>query len=388
MTETTAIQVYEGQVTNLTGKTGNLNIIPLTKTNAHRATLIRRKDTDNEHVPFYFRKKSTGMHMYIHTYEENGVEKELKQADYKDWIVVQFKHPGYLEGLEKIAYDAYRWNSFDPEVRAETDIMNYEKQLHEDLDKIPEEKRQGYIMSYKNKVSSLFSSLSRCANSMVTGRSNFNFHKNEKANNAYLNKYEEFHTWRTRYLDAMQRMAEATRPEEEKQEEAWQRLKSDIASSAKTIHEIDTGKARGYNRALFVNSILGKVSTFANHGEVEIVQKAVDFITEYNASVKKPVITARNQFFQLPEIAQRMCEKLKVIKEQENKEVTFDGGTLVWNYEEDRLQILFDNIPEESRRKELKSSGFRWSPRNKAWQRQLTHNAVYAAKRVLNLQNI
>jgi hypothetical protein len=70
------------------------------------------------------------------------------------------------------------------------------------------------------------------------------------------------------------------------------------------------------------------------------------------------------------------------------KEVPFEGGTLVWNYGEDRLQILFDRIPEDNRRKELKSSGFRWSPRNKAWQRQLTSNALSAAKRVLNLQNI
>lgn len=63
-----------------------------------------------------------------------------------------------------------------------------------------------------------------------------------------------------------------------------------------------------------------------------------------------------------------------------NKEVPFEGGTLVWNYGEDRLQILFDRIPEDSRRKELKSSGFRWSPKNKAWQRQLTSNALGAAK--------
>lgn len=101
MTETTAMQIYEGQVTNLTGKTGNLNIIPLTKANAHRVTLIRRKDTNAAPLSFHFRKKSTGMHMYIHTYDENGVEKELKQADFKDWVVVRFKHPGYLEGVEK-----------------------------------------------------------------------------------------------------------------------------------------------------------------------------------------------------------------------------------------------------------------------------------------------
>ena len=186
----------------------------------------------------------------------------------------------------------------------------------------------------------------------------------------------------------MQLLTEKDRPEEEKREETWRRLKHDIASSANTIHEIDTGKARGYNRALFVSSIFNKVSTFAGHGDVEIVQKAIDFISEYNAGIKKPVITPRHRFFQLPETASRMRDKLKETREQENREVTFEGGTLVWNYQESRLQILFNKIPEESKRRELKSSGFHWSPRNRAWQRELNTNAVSAAKRILNLQNI
>lgn len=107
------------------------------------------------------------------------------------------------------------------------------------------------------------------------------------------------------------------------------------------------------------------MSVFAHHGEVEIVRKAVDFISEYNARVKKPVITQRNRFFQLPELAERMREKLKAVQSQGSKEVPFEGGTLVWNYGEDRLQILFDRIPEDSRRKELKSAGFRWSPKTR-----------------------
>ena len=176
--------------------------------------------------------------------------------------------------------------------------------------------------------------------------------------------------------------------EEQKQEEAWNRLKRDIASSAQTIHDIDTGKARGYSRALFVSSILNKVSTYAGKGEVEIVQKAVDFITDFNAQCKKPVITPRNRFFQLPEMARQARLKLQEIRERENRELKFEGGTLVWNYEADRLQILFDSIPDDQRRKELKSYGFKWSPRYQAWQRQLTQNAVYAVKRVLNLQNL
>lgn len=50
----------------------------------------------------------------------------------------------------------------------------------------------------------------------------------------------------------------------------------------------------------------------------------------------------------------------------------------VINEEENRLQLIFDGKPEEAERNILKKNGFRWSPRFKAWQRQLTENAVAA----------
>ena len=223
---------------------------------------------------------------------------------------------------------------------------------------------------------------------MVTGRSGFDYYRQEKTNRSYQNRYEEFRNWRKKFLKPSDGKRKPHDRRKRNRKRHGRRSNCDIKSSADTIHGIDTGQCRGYSRALFVSSILNKVSTLANHGEVEIVRRAVDFISEYNARVKKPVITPRNKFFQLPELAERMREKLKAMQSRENKEVPFEGGTLVWNYGEDRLQILFDRIPEDNRRKELKSSGFRWSPRNKAWQRQLTSNALSAAKRVLNLQNI
>ena len=63
----------------------------------------------------------------------------------------------------------------------------------------------------------------------------------------------------------------------------------------------------------------------------------------------------------------------------------FDGGRIVRNGEQNRLQILFDGKPDEETRAALKSNGFRWSPKNQAWQRQLTRNAEYAARQVLDL---
>ena len=76
----------------------------------------------------------------------------------------------------------------------------------------------------------------------MTGPAKFNCQRNNKALNAYQNRFDEFHDWRNRFKAAMERIKEATKPEEQKQEEAWNRLKRDIASSAQTIHDIDTGK--------------------------------------------------------------------------------------------------------------------------------------------------
>ena len=57
----------------------------------------------------------------------------------------------------------------------------------------------------------------------------------------------------------------------------------------------------------------------------------------------------------------------------------FDGGKVEANTDANRLQIFFDGKPDEATREELKHNGFRWSPKEGAWQRQLTTNAYYAA---------
>ena len=60
----------------------------------------------------------------------------------------------------------------------------------------------------------------------------------------------------------------------------------------------------------------------------------------------------------------------------------FEGGEAVANQEENRLQLFFEEKPSEEQRNKLKSWGFRWSPSNKAWQRQLNGNAIYAAEKI------
>ena len=85
---------------------------------------------------------------------------------------------------------------------------------------------------------------------------------------------------------------------------------------------------------------------------------------------------------------QANLDKLASIDEHKDdaaNNLDFDGGRLYQNMEENRLQIFFDEIPDKDTHAALKSHGFRWSRRNKAWQRQLTRNAIYDAERILGI---
>lgn len=79
-------------------------------------------------------------------------------------------------------------------------------------------------------------------------------------------------------------------------------------------------------------------------------------------------------------------DALEAAKEAPAESMAFDGGQIVKNADENRLQIIFDDIPDAATRQELKSHGFRWSPKNKAWQRQLTRDAEWAAKKILGIE--
>ena len=69
--------------------------------------------------------------------------------------------------------------------------------------------------------------------------------------------------------------------------------------------------------------------------------------------------------------------------EAENRTRSVGNIEIVENAAEDRLQILFPGKPDGETRAVLKRHGFRWSPSQGAWQRQLTNAARYAAEQVV-----
>ena len=87
----------------------------------------------------------------------------------------------------------------------------------------------------------------------------------------------------------------------------------------------------------------------------------------------------------------RRIDRLEKLEETEFKEIKFIGGKAIHNKEVNRIQLLFDTIPDEDTRKILHSKGFHWSRTQGAWQRQFTENAIKATniliKDVLNKEH-
>lgn len=74
--------------------------------------------------------------------------------------------------------------------------------------------------------------------------------------------------------------------------------------------------------------------------------------------------------------------QLRAAKEKGTQETECKLFKVVEDTEIMRLQIIFDGKPEPEVRDILKKNGFRWSPKNSCWQRQLTNNARYSLNRV------
>ena len=76
-------------------------------------------------------------------------------------------------------------------------------------------------------------------------------------------------------------------------------------------------------------------------------------------------------------------EKRKELQTLEPIINSFTGLNIVRDFKDNRVRLIFEDIPSLEVRNAIKSRGFRWSKFNNAWQRQLTNNALFTIKCLL-----
>jgi hypothetical protein len=369
---------------------GNTEQVLLSKKNCHRALkVVNIANPEQGEWLFNWRGKKLSDNLMRCDYTHTAVrisDNEAVVINGKDlglWSVVEWKYEVNLEEFWKCACGAFYATSFSPEERGSYHIRMYEEELNDDIKTMPEEERERYIAKYKEWVQILFNKHSRIMSAMITGPARFPSRRNEKMNNYYDNAVNEFRAWREKVLKAIARRIEEAKPEEQKNTEEWLSVKSEIDNIASTLKDIDTGVNTYSYRPLFVSSLYGKLERIANNGKVDVIVKSTEYIKELNEKLPKPIFTNRHKFWKLVELANQSIVKQAERENQEDAEIFFDGGRVIKNYSEDRLQIVFDTKPQPDVISNLKHNGFRWSPRFSAWQRQLTNNAYYAVSRVI-----
>lgn len=97
-----------------------------------------------------------------------------------------------------------------------------------------------------------------------------------------------------------------------------------------------------------------------------------------------PQFSLANNSAEMRRIRARI-EQIKATERAVTTETAFEGGSIVDNVEENRLQIVFNEKPDAETRTKLKKHGFRWSPRKGAWQRMRCNAATYYAKEICGL---
>ena len=275
--------------------------------------------------------------------------------------------------LEKVAVTACRMISMDPERMGHHICIECSEDLNEFLAKIPEELRAEYEAKYLQKWREWLGALSRCYSVLVTGPARFNNRRHEKMNDYERAAKQRLKDWSEKVVKRINRQERLT---------GWQEVER-LQEKVETLQCLqDTMKAANKVCRSTKLSEVEKVDELVALGIKE--QDAVMLLhpTQSWQSVGFATYQLQNNLAKI-KATQAAIERHKAMAEAEDKEITFNGGRVVVCNSDERMRFYFDEIPTVEVRNLMKRNAFKWSPKNGAWQRQLTANCKFDTKRIL-----
>lgn len=238
-------------------------------------------------------------------------------------------------------------------------------------------KKLAYAINRDNEITSRYPSI------MISGGSNFNVGKKQKQNAAHEKLFEE--------------CGELFTPED-----CYYFKKIRLLLTNDTIFSNDQYALVKLNRKLDreeathaeevkQNAYYRKRKTMKGYEGMTDEQAAqIDARIEGDYSWNKqpyPSWHLSNSSARIRQIKTRITEieqlKQRAETPTESKYPAVEGVTVTENSELMRIQLTFEDKPDDATRTLLKSNGFKWTPSMGVWQRQLTTNGIYATKVVL-----
>jgi len=288
--------------------------------------------------------------------------------------MAQITRRASVEALKKEAYEANRWSSFDPERAGEVLLNCCESELSDFLSKIPEEFHEEYEKRFIELFRHWLHAQSRCASPAVTGPAKFPTARNRKYLEWERSAREKLNDWVKRVIKRLNRQHRLTGWEEiERLQEKVDRL-TELQERMKKANAVIRKKMPDIEKLEELENLgISEKDAMLLMGDAGWWGKgfAPFQLTNNNAKIKD---------------TQARIDRLTKMVNTEDRTEEYEWGSIEYCYSEERLRLHFNEIPEEELRAKLKGSAFKWSRFNQAWQRQLTDNAIYAAKRILNIK--
>lgn len=263
--------------------------------------------------------------------------------------------------------------SYRRQVDAATELAERQKQrvdpmYHEKIDRLLEI----YCRKLAENMNASYSIEARCPSILISGGGNFPVRKKERQNAARDRNLEEWN-YIQGLLDKIRSVGTGGISSDDPQ--AVEKLEAKLAALEK--HQ-ELMKAA--NVAIRMKDPTEGDAKLAELGYTpEDIAKLRE--PDFCGRIGYPAYLLQNNNANIRRIRGRI-EELKKRTENTPEGWEFDGGRVVVNTTENRLQIIFDGKPDADIRTELKGEGFRWAPSQGAWQRQLTDNAMRAARRL------
>ena len=258
-------------------------------------------------------------------------------------------------------------------VDAATELAERQKQrvdpmYHEKIDRLLET----YCRKLAENMNASYSIEARCPSILISGGGNFPVRKKEKQNAARDRNLEEWN-YIQGLLDKIRSVGTGGISSDDPQ--AVEKLEAKLAALEKHQEMM-----KAANAAIRMKDPAKGDAKLAELGYTpEDIAKLRE--PDFCGRIGYPAYALQNNNANIRRIRGRIAE-LKKRTESTPEGWEFDGGRVVVNTTENRLQVIFDGKPDADVRTELKGEGFRWAPSQGAWQRQLTDNAMRAARRL------
>lgn len=279
------------------------------------------------------------------------------------------------------------WSHSDYVMGSKTEeYKNAVDEAYDLVDKIKEqrprsaEKAENIARRYAKKLAENYNDGFRiemmCPSILISGAGNFPVRKKEKQNEARDRNFKE-HNQILGYVEKLKDMLYGNEV-----------IKSGDEDAVEMLQEKLDKLVKNQNMMKAVNAYYRKHKTLKGCPELEeetairLEESLDDWKKEHHRVFMQYELQNNNS--NIRSIKQRL-EALKREKEQGDSEISLDkfGLDIRENKEIMRIQFFFSGRPKPAVRDVMKSKSFRWSPKNGCWQRQLTSNGRYAAKKAV-----